>query len=136
MAEDAKDQREKSKRVGALRGLWPFIRPYRPMVITAALALVVTASVSLIMPMAVRRVIDGFGAGNVLLLDKYFGAALLIAALLALGTGVRYYFVTKLGERVVTDGQMRLKQGVRVRERAAAGEKQPQSTPVAEGARS
>lgn len=40
------------------------------------------------------------------------------------------------GERVVTDGQMRLKQGVRVRERAAAGEKQPQSTPVAEGARS
>ena len=39
-------------------------------------------------------------------------------------------------ESVVTDGQMRLKQGTRVRERAAAGEKQPQATPVAEGARS
>lgn len=40
------------------------------------------------------------------------------------------------GERVVIDGQMRLKQGTRVRERAATGEKPPQSTPVAEGARS
>jgi len=40
------------------------------------------------------------------------------------------------GERVVTDGQMRLKQGTRVRERAATSEKPPQATPVAEGARS
>ncbi len=40
------------------------------------------------------------------------------------------------GERVVVDGQMRLKQGTPVRERAATGEKPPQATPVAEGARS
>lgn len=40
------------------------------------------------------------------------------------------------GERVVTDGQMRLNQGTRVRERAASGERPAQSTPVAEGARS
>ena len=77
--------------------------PIAPWWCMAVLALIVTASVSLIMPMAVRRVVDGFCAGNVQLLDTYFGAALLIAALLALGTGVRYYFVTRLGERVVTD---------------------------------
>ena len=103
MAEAATESRAASKKIGALRALWPFIRPYRAMVITAGLALVVTASVSLVMPMAVRRVVDGFSAGNVMLLDKYFGAALLIAGLLAVGTGVRYYFVTRLGERVVTD---------------------------------
>ncbi|QEL22679.1 efflux RND transporter periplasmic adaptor subunit [Bosea sp. F3-2] len=40
------------------------------------------------------------------------------------------------GERVVIDGQMRLNQGTRVRERAATSEKPPASTPVAEGARS
>jgi len=40
------------------------------------------------------------------------------------------------GERVVIDGQMRLKQGTQVRERAATSEKPPQATPVAEGARS
>jgi len=40
------------------------------------------------------------------------------------------------GERVIIDGQMRLNQGTRVRERAATSEKPPASTPVAEGARS
>ena len=103
MADTTTEQRAKSKKVGALRGLWPFLRPYRPMMIAAGLALVLTASVSLILPMAVRRVIDNFNAGDLSLVDKYFGAALLIAATLALGTGIRYYFVTRLGERVVTD---------------------------------
>lgn len=103
MAETTTEQRAKSKKVGALRGLWPFLRPYRPMMITAGLALILTASVSLILPMAVRRVIDNFNAGDLSLVDKYFGAALLIAAALAIGTGIRYYFVTRLGERVVTD---------------------------------
>lgn len=40
------------------------------------------------------------------------------------------------GERVVTDGQMRLKQGTKVRERGAVGEKAPESTPVAQEGRS
>ena len=103
MADTTTEQRAKSKKVGALRGLWPFLRPYRSMMITAGLALVLTASVSLILPLAVRRVIDNFNAGDLSLVDKYFGAALLIAATLAIGTGIRYYFVTRLGERVVTD---------------------------------
>ena len=37
------------------------------------------------------------------MLDQYFGAALAIAAALAVGTGLRYYLVTRLGERVVAD---------------------------------
>lgn len=94
--------RAASKRVGALRGLAPFLRPYRVMTALAVAALVVTAGMSLILPLAVRRVVDGFNQ-DVAILDQYFGAALLIAALLAIGTGIRYYFVTKLGERVVAD---------------------------------
>ncbi len=94
--------RPASKRVGALRGLMPFLRPYRGMTVLASVALVVTAGMSLTLPLAVRRVIDGFNK-DVALLDQYFGAALVIAALLAIGTGVRYYFVTRLGERVVAD---------------------------------
>ncbi len=100
---DDGEARAKSKKIGALRGLQPFLRPYRGMVALAGGALVVTASVSLILPLAVRQVIDGFNAADVTLLDRYFGLALLIAAVLALGTGVRYYFVTRLGERVVAD---------------------------------
>lgn len=94
--------RPTSKRVGALRALGPFLRPYRVQVVLALIALAATSAISLILPLAARRVVDNFddGAG---LLDEYFGAALLIVAALALGTATRYYFVTRLGERVVAD---------------------------------
>jgi len=71
--------------------------------VAAGLALVLTATVSLLLPMAVRRVVDNFGAEDGALLDLYFSAALGIAALLALGTALRYALVTRLGERVVAD---------------------------------
>ena len=91
-----------SRRVSALSALWPFVRPYRGMALAALAALVLTAGISLVLPLAVRRVVDGFDVGSVLL-DKYFEAALAIIAALALGTGARYYLVTRLGERVVAD---------------------------------
>lgn len=103
MAQLDMQDRAKSRRVGALAGLAPFLAPYRGMAVVAGLALIVTASVSLILPLAVRRVIDGFGLERAAMLDQYFGAAMAVAAVLALGTGVRYYFVTRLGERVVAD---------------------------------
>ncbi|MDQ7081116.1 MAG: ABC transporter transmembrane domain-containing protein, partial [Paracoccaceae bacterium] len=97
------EDRPKAKRIGPIRYLFPFIKPYRTLAILAGIALVLTASLSLILPIAVRRVVDGFGGGDIRLLDQYFGAALIVAALLALGTGMRYYLVTRLGERVVAD---------------------------------
>ncbi|MFI0396659.1 ABC transporter transmembrane domain-containing protein [Paracoccus jiaweipingae] len=96
------EDRPTTRRIGALRAIWPFIRPYRSLLAGAMVALVITAGISLILPIAVRRVVDGFNAGAVLL-DQYFIAALAVVALLALGTGLRYYLVTRLGERVVAD---------------------------------
>jgi ATP-binding cassette subfamily B protein len=95
--------REKSRNMSALRALWPFVRPYRALMLAAIAALVLTAIVSLILPLAVRRVVDGFETSAEALLDSYFMAALGIAGLLAFGTGLRYYLVTMLGERVVAD---------------------------------
>jgi ATP-binding cassette subfamily B protein len=100
---NATQEREKSKQVGALRALWPFMKPYRRLVAAAIGALVLTAMVSLTLPLAVRRVVDNFSAENGEILDLYFMAALAIAGLLALGTGLRYALVTRLGERVVAD---------------------------------
>ena len=91
--DDSAEMRASSKQVGALRGLAPFLRPYRGMTALAIAALVLTAGMSLLLPLAVRRVVDGFNE-DVAILDQYFGAALGIAALLAIGTGVRYYLVT------------------------------------------
>jgi ATP-binding cassette subfamily B protein len=104
MAEPTKnEERQKSRDLGALRQLWPFLRPYRALLTAAILALIVTAVVSLALPLAVRRVVDGFETSTEGLLDSYFLAALAIAALFALGSGTRYYLVTRLGERVVAD---------------------------------
>ena len=72
------EDRARSKKVGALRGLVPFLAPYRGMVVLALLALMLTATISLILPLAVRRVVDGFGGDNAALLDQYFAAALVI----------------------------------------------------------
>ncbi|MGY6411571.1 MAG: ABC transporter transmembrane domain-containing protein [Alkalilacustris sp.] len=97
------EDRARSRKVGALAALWPFVQPYRRLLAAAMGALVATAMVALTLPLAVRRVVDGFEAKDAELLNAYFAGALGIAALLALGTGLRYYLVTRLGERVVAD---------------------------------
>lgn len=103
MADKSLEDREKSRNFGVLRALLPFVLAYRGMLIAAITALVLTAMISLILPIAVRRVVDGFETSAEALLDSYFTAALAIALLLAVGTGLRYYLVTRLGERVVAD---------------------------------
>ena len=95
--------RSKSKKISALKELWPFLKPYKLIILVAFLALTLTAAVSLILPLAVRRVVDTFSSGNTLILDQYFLAAIGIAGLLSVGTALRYALVTMLGERVVTD---------------------------------
>ena len=101
------DERARSRDLHALGALLPFMRPYAWQFALALGVLVATAALSLVLPLAVRRVVDGFGVGldeaQVALLDRYFAAALGIAALLAIGTGLRYWFVSRLGERVVAD---------------------------------
>ncbi|MEY8838119.1 ABC transporter transmembrane domain-containing protein, partial [Cribrihabitans sp. XS_ASV171] len=102
-APGATEDRERSRKIGVLRSLWPFMRPYKALMLGAILALVLTASMTLTLPLAVRRVVDHFRIEDGALLDQYFLAALGIAGLLAVGTGVRYALVTRLGERVVAD---------------------------------
>ena len=97
------DEREKSKKIGSLRALLPFLLPYKLLMAAALAALVGTAIISLTLPLAVRRVVDNFEAAEVAILDQYFLAAIAIAGLLAVGTGLRYALVTRLGERVVAD---------------------------------
>jgi len=100
---DVAEDRASSKQVGVLRALVPYFAPYKLLVILALIALTITASVSLVLPLAARRVIDGFAVGDVALLNRYFLGAIIVAAIFALGTGLRYYVVTRLGERVVAD---------------------------------
>jgi len=99
---EKESDRAKSKQVGVLRALIPFFAPYKPAVALAIIALLVTATVSLLLPIAARRVIDGFNE-DIRLLNTYFLGAFGFALIFALGTATRYWIVTRLGERVVAD---------------------------------
>jgi len=97
--------------LSVLRALWPFMAPYRARVAVAAGALLVAAAATLVIPLAFRRMIDvGFaspqGVANAALsgdVDIWFIALFGVAVVLALGTALRYYSVSWLGERVTAD---------------------------------
>ncbi len=102
-ADSRPEDRPKSRRVGALRGLWPFLRPYRWLMVGVAVALLLAASFTLVLPLALRRVIDAFDIQNAQLIDQYFLALVGVALALAVTTALRFYLVTLLGERVIAD---------------------------------
>ena len=87
-----------------LASLLPYIGRYRGRALAALGALVVAAITTLIVPIAIRRMIDfGFTARGVALIDSYFLVMIGVAAVLATASALRYYMVTTLGERVVAD---------------------------------
>jgi ATP-binding cassette, subfamily B, bacterial len=87
-----------------LASLLPYVRRYRGRALAAFAALVLAALTTLIVPVAVRRMIDfGFTARGLALIDSYFLVMIGVAAVLALSSALRYYLVTTLGERVVAD---------------------------------
>ena len=73
------------------------------------MALVIAAVTTLLVPIAVRRMIDfGFSRESANLIDSYFAVMIVIVAVLALASASRFYLVTTLGERIVAD----LREGV------------------------
>ena len=100
----APDERPKSRNVKALRGILPFLRPYRWVVAGALVALTVAAGATLAIGQAVRRMVDnGFSQSQAAFLDQYFLALFGVIVVLAFATFGRFYLVTWLGERVVAD---------------------------------
>src|SRR5918993_762223 len=103
MAIDQDPNRRKAT-LGALKPLIPFALRYRGRIAGAVGALVAASAATLVVPIAVRRVIDhGFSEGSGDLIDAYFGMLILVVAVLALASALRYYLVITLGERVVAD---------------------------------
>ena len=95
--------REKSKNLISLSGLFQFFLPYKVNLFLATSTLIITAALSLVLPLAVRGIVDSFSSESIQLTNKYFLVAVIIAGCLALGTAARYYLVTRLGERIVAD---------------------------------
>jgi len=74
------------------------------MVAAAIVFLVLAAATTLALPLAVRRMVDhGFASSDGHFINNYFGMLLALAALLAVASAMRYYYVITIGERVVAD---------------------------------
>ena len=99
--------------LSVLRALWPFMAPYRARVAVAAIALLVAAAATLVVPLAFRQLIDvgfaapatapGAAAADPVHVNLWFLALFAVAVVLALGTALRFYSVSWLGERVTAD---------------------------------
>ena len=98
------DRRPPSKKLTPLRALVPLLRPYRVIIIAAAVALLAAAGASLALPVALRGVIDhGFSAADAANIGRYFLALIGVAALMGVASAARFYLVTWIGERVTAD---------------------------------
>ena len=94
--------------LAALKGLLPFLAPYRRQFVLAGIALLFAAGATLAIPAAFKQMIDhGFGAEagrqNIEHVNAVFLALFGVAAVLAVATAARFYMVSWLGERVVAD---------------------------------
>ena len=102
--EGAEEKNGRAQDLRPLRRIFPFLAPYKGRVLAALVALLVAASATLAVPMAVRRMIDqGFNRENALFIDQYFGMMVFVALVLAIASASRYYFVSWIGERIVAD---------------------------------
>ena len=96
--------RAKSKQLSNFLPAFRFLRPYKWRILLAGIALVTTAGVSLSLGQGLRLLIDqGFVAGSSEALTQTLLLFLILVTLLALGTFLRFYLVSWLGERVSAD---------------------------------
>lgn len=94
----------RNRRLRPLLSLMPYVARYRARAIAALVALLAAAVTTLVVPIAVRRMIDfGFSRESANLIDSYFAVMIGIVAVLALASAARFYLVTTLGERIVAD---------------------------------
>jgi ATP-binding cassette, subfamily B, bacterial len=90
--------------LSALKPLVPFGLAYKGRIAAGLAALAVASAATLVVPLAVRRVIDhGFSPEGAGLIDAYFGLLIVVVGVLAVASALRSYFVITLGERVVAD---------------------------------
>ena len=101
-----------ARRLSPLKGLWPFLRPYRARIVLAFVLLCIGSATILLVPLAFRDLIDfGFGEREratggllgALSLNGHFIALFALASFWALAVAARFYTVSWIGERVTSD---------------------------------
>lgn len=91
-------------RLRPLLALAPYVARYKGRAILALISLTIAAITTLIVPVAVRRMIDmGFTPEGIAMINSYFSVMIAVVAVLACASASRYYLVMTIGERIVAD---------------------------------
>src|SRR3954463_12685619 len=91
-------------RLRPLLALAPYVARYRGRATLAFIALTIAALTTLIVPVAVRRMIDfGFSPEGIGMINSYSTIMIPVAAVLAIASAARFYLVMTIGERIVAD---------------------------------
>lgn len=103
MAADKSSEREKAA-LSQLKLVVPLLKPYKKAIITALVFLVLGAAANLAIPVAFKLMIDlGFSAENQDRLSQYFILVFAVSIAMIIFTSLRYFWVSWIGQRVVTD---------------------------------
>jgi len=95
---------DKRRSLRPLTSLWPYLARHPWHLLGGLLALIVSAVAMLVVPFAVRGMIDqGFTSSDGHVIDAWFRYLMLFGIVLALASSSRVYIVNWLGERVVAD---------------------------------
>jgi ATP-binding cassette subfamily B protein len=95
---------KRSARLRPLLALAPYVVRYRGRATLALIALTIAAVTTLVVPVAVRRMIDfGFTPEGIAKINSYFSVMVAVVAVLATASASRYYLVMTMGERIVAD---------------------------------
>jgi ATP-binding cassette subfamily B protein len=106
--------RAKARSIKPLSRLFPFVLRYPGLLAGFVFFLIAASALTLVLPAAFRLVVDCGFAGSITSpacsrfsfgadLSGYFGAGIAVALALGLASAFRYYFISRLGERVVAD---------------------------------
>jgi ATP-binding cassette subfamily B protein len=101
---EAASKRARSNDLRPLTRLIPYLMKRPGDLAAAALFLLLAAGATLALPLAARDLVDkGIAVATPESINRWFGMLVGVALCMAIFSAARYYFVTKLGERVVAD---------------------------------
>lgn len=114
LSDAAAEPAPKSRSLAPLRMVFGTAMQYPREIVLALVALVITSAATLAIPYRFKVIIDEAfsGRANPEQIGQAFEYLLMIVLILGLGTALRFYFVSWLGERVVADIRLKVQENL------------------------
>jgi len=112
--DDVPDEAPSARTLGPLKMIFSAAARYPRRVLLALVALLITASATLAIPWRFKVIIDRAFSGGAAASEiaQSFQYLLMIVVVLGLGTALRFYYVSWLGERVVADIRLKVQENL------------------------